>query len=87
MLKQSFQNISLQVAQWMRGTWFQTGWETLSELFKKQVQADVKQRKGDYDDIFDRLKNAVLEAALSEHRWDNKALDYLVILFGLFGNS
>ncbi|VDN38086.1 unnamed protein product [Gongylonema pulchrum] len=56
----------------------QTGWDTLSELFKQQVETDAKQRKAEGDEIFDRLKSAVLEAALNEHHWDSKAMDYLV---------
>ncbi|VDN04046.1 unnamed protein product [Thelazia callipaeda] len=56
----------------------QTGWEALSELFKKQMENDSAQLKNDDVQIFIGLKKAVLEAALSEHKWDDKAMDYLV---------
>ncbi|VDK19973.1 unnamed protein product [Anisakis simplex] len=60
----------------------QTGWETLSEVFREQVQSlDARaSRSGAHDPVFDRLKEAVLEAALSEHKWDAKALDYLRVI-------
>uniref|UniRef100_A0A0N5AQS6 Dynamin-like GTPase OPA1, mitochondrial n=1 Tax=Syphacia muris TaxID=451379 RepID=A0A0N5AQS6_9BILA len=56
----------------------QTGWETLTELLKQQLGND-KSRK-DHDPIFDRLKAAVFDAALKEHSWDSKALDYLRVI-------
>uniref|UniRef100_A0A915B1P8 Dynamin-like GTPase OPA1, mitochondrial n=1 Tax=Parascaris univalens TaxID=6257 RepID=A0A915B1P8_PARUN len=58
----------------------QAGWETLSEVFREQVESDVKNMRAGHDPIFDRLKAAVMEAALNEHKWDNKALDYLRVI-------
>ncbi|KAL3993981.1 Dynamin-like 120 kDa protein form S1 domain protein [Acanthocheilonema viteae] len=58
----------------------QTGWEILSELFRKQMEDDAKHRKDKDNDVFHRLKHAVLEAALSEHQWDSKAMDYLRVI-------
>ncbi|VDO32400.1 unnamed protein product [Brugia timori] len=58
----------------------QSGWEILSELFKKQLEDDAKHRKDEDSEIFDRLKHAVLEAALREHQWDSKAVDYLRVI-------
>lgn len=57
----------------------QTGWDTLAEVFRQQVESEEKQ-KGEHDPIFDRLKAAVLDAAMSEHLWDSKALDYLRVI-------
>ncbi|CAG9536395.1 unnamed protein product [Cercopithifilaria johnstoni] len=57
----------------------QTGWEILSELFRKQMD-DTKHRKDEDNEVFDRLKRAVLEAALNEHQWDGKAMDYLRVI-------
>lgn len=53
----------------------------MSELFRKQMEDDEKHRKDDDKEVFDRLKHAVLEAALNEHQWDSKAMDYLVISY------
>lgn len=43
------------------------------------MEDDAKHRKDKDNEVFDRLKCAVLEAALNEHQWDSKALDYLVL--------
>lgn len=58
----------------------QTGWETLSEVFKRQVDLENRSQKGTHDSLFDRLKAAVFEAAMKEHVWDSKALDYLRVI-------
>uniref|UniRef100_A0A915EGK1 Dynamin-like GTPase OPA1 C-terminal domain-containing protein n=1 Tax=Ditylenchus dipsaci TaxID=166011 RepID=A0A915EGK1_9BILA len=52
------------------------GWETLAQKFRDQIKGgDDKNEK-----IFEPLKNAVAEAAVEKHTWDNKALDYLRII-------
>ncbi|KHJ94355.1 hypothetical protein OESDEN_05711 [Oesophagostomum dentatum] len=53
------------------------GWETLQEVFSRQVKHDASSG-GDHDSIFDPLKEAVVQEAMSSHQWDSKALDYLV---------
>uniref|UniRef100_A0A8R1TKQ2 Dynamin-like GTPase OPA1, mitochondrial n=1 Tax=Onchocerca volvulus TaxID=6282 RepID=A0A8R1TKQ2_ONCVO len=58
----------------------QTGWEILSELFRKQMEDDAKHHKDEDNEVFDRLKHAVLTAALNEHQWDKKAMDYLRVI-------
>ncbi|MCP9261339.1 hypothetical protein DINM_004713 [Dirofilaria immitis] len=58
----------------------QTGWEILSELFRKQIDDDAKRHRDEDNEIFDRLKYAVLTAALNEHQWDSKAMDYLRVI-------
>ncbi|VDD90450.1 unnamed protein product [Enterobius vermicularis] len=55
----------------------QVGWETLSEVFRRQVSPE---QKGQKDAIFDRLKTAVFEAAMQDHSWDSKALGYLRVI-------
>uniref|UniRef100_A0A914VQK9 Dynamin-like GTPase OPA1, mitochondrial n=1 Tax=Plectus sambesii TaxID=2011161 RepID=A0A914VQK9_9BILA len=62
----------------LASTSVQVGWETLSELFQKQVETDAK--RSDHDALFDGLKSAVLAAAMERHKWDDKALDYLRVI-------
>ncbi|KAH7727140.1 dynamin-like protein [Aphelenchoides avenae] len=54
------------------------GWQTLSHVFRNQIEGST--RGHDHDPIFDPLKKAVTEAALNEHKWDTKALDYLRVI-------
>uniref|UniRef100_A0A7E5A114 Dynamin-like GTPase OPA1, mitochondrial n=1 Tax=Panagrellus redivivus TaxID=6233 RepID=A0A7E5A114_PANRE len=56
----------------------EVGWKTLSEAFRKQFENSANNR--DHDALFDKLKESVLEAALEEHKWDSKALDYLRVI-------
>ncbi|CAD6195783.1 unnamed protein product [Caenorhabditis auriculariae] len=56
-----------------------TGWETLREVFLRQIKQDVVARR-DHDPIFDPLKEAVIEEAMSTHQWDEKAMDYLRVI-------
>uniref|UniRef100_A0A1I7XDV7 dynamin GTPase n=1 Tax=Heterorhabditis bacteriophora TaxID=37862 RepID=A0A1I7XDV7_HETBA len=61
------------------GKSFLTGWNTLRDVFSRQVNQDAATRK-DHDVIFDPLKEAVIEEAVCSHNWDNKALDYLRVI-------
>uniref|UniRef100_A0A0K0DNH1 Mono(ADP-ribosyl)transferase n=1 Tax=Angiostrongylus cantonensis TaxID=6313 RepID=A0A0K0DNH1_ANGCA len=56
-----------------------SGWETLREVFIRKVKQDSTSRN-DHDTIFDPLKDAVIKEAISNHQWDNKALDYLRVI-------
>ncbi|VDM56851.1 unnamed protein product [Angiostrongylus costaricensis] len=56
-----------------------SGWETLREVFIRKVKQDCASRN-DHDAIFDPLKDAVIQEAISNHQWDNKALDYLRVI-------
>ena len=56
----------------------EVGWECLQEEFHKLMEA-AKKRK-DHDDIFDQLKAAVLESAISKHVWEDKAADVLKVI-------
>ncbi|TKR73121.1 hypothetical protein L596_020470 [Steinernema carpocapsae] len=47
------------------------GWQVLADVFKNKIDSENS------DDIFHKLKHAVWEAAMHEHKWDSKALDYL----------
>ncbi|KAL6734940.1 hypothetical protein Aduo_005427 [Ancylostoma duodenale] len=55
-----------------------SGWETLREVFSRQVNHDAS--RSDHDPIFDPLKEAVVQEAMSSHQWDSKALDYLRVI-------
>ncbi|CAJ0570306.1 unnamed protein product, partial [Mesorhabditis spiculigera] len=55
------------------------GWETLKEVFRRQIEKDDKLRR-DHDVIFDPLKTAVVNAACEEHHWDEKAIEYLRVI-------
>lgn len=55
---------------------FKVGWKSLSDVYKKQFENSNQNRN--HDELFEKLKVAVLDAALQEHKWDTKALDYLV---------
>lgn len=44
-------------------------------MFRRQIHGLEKNKQ---DNLFEPLKNAVIDAALTDHKWDKKALDYLV---------
>ena len=44
----------------------------------RQVEA-AKKRK-DHDDIFDQVKGAVVETAISKHVWEEKAAEVLKVI-------
>ena len=48
----------------------EVGWETLEQEFRKLID-DAKNSK-DHDDIFDNLKAAVVNEAMSRHQWEDK---------------
>ncbi|CAI5442290.1 unnamed protein product [Caenorhabditis angaria] len=56
-----------------------TGWETLREVFLRQINQDARTRR-DHDSVFDPLKEAVIEEAMGTHKWDEKAMDYLRVI-------
>ncbi|KAI1720349.1 dynamin family domain-containing protein [Ditylenchus destructor] len=57
----------------------QIGWETLSRVFRQHIEGADEKRKEE-NKIFEPLKNAVVETAIHEHKWDEKALDYLRVI-------
>ncbi|KAI1718417.1 dynamin family domain-containing protein [Ditylenchus destructor] len=57
----------------------QIGWETLSRVFRQHIEGADEKRKEEFK-IFEPLKNAVVETAVHEHKWDEKALDYLRVI-------
>ncbi|CAO4363923.1 unnamed protein product [Caenorhabditis nigoni] len=57
----------------------ETGWDTLKEVFFRQINQDARTRK-DHDPVFDPLKEAVIEEAMLTHGWDDKAMDYLRVI-------
>jgi len=56
----------------------EVGWECLQEEFHKLMEAAKK--KKDHDDIFDQVKAAVVENAVSKHMWEEKAADVLRVI-------
>lgn len=55
------------------------GWDTLHEEFS-QLLLKGKKKLGEDDEIFDKLKMAVIETCKTRHQWENKAEDSLVKL-------
>lgn len=53
----------------------EVGWETLEEQFRKLIE-DARNSK-DHDDIFDNLKSAVVNEAMSRHEWEDKVCKIL----------
>lgn len=54
------------------------GWECLKQEFEKFMsQARLNP---DHDDIFDSLKNAVVDEAMTRHTWEDKASDMLRVI-------
>uniref|UniRef100_A0A914LX08 Dynamin-like GTPase OPA1, mitochondrial n=1 Tax=Meloidogyne incognita TaxID=6306 RepID=A0A914LX08_MELIC len=69
----------------------QVGWETLSQIFRRQVEKGsgtisshtAKKQQRDHKksgELLTSLKNALVETALSQHKWEPKALDYLRVI-------
>jgi len=52
------------------------GWETLRDQFLVLMNKDAQSR--DHDTLFEPVKRAIVEHAMSQHVWDPKAVDYLV---------
>ena len=56
----------------------EVGWECLQDEFHKLM--DVAKKKKDHDDIFDQLKGAVVDTAVSKHVWEDKAAEVLKVI-------
>lgn len=56
----------------------EVGWDTLHEEFSSLLLHQKK--KGDDDDIFDKLKMSVLETCKRKHQWESKAEDSLRVI-------
>lgn len=54
------------------------GWETLRDQFLCLMRKDAQAR--DHDPLFDPVKNAAVDHAMSQHVWDPKAVDYLKVV-------
>ncbi|XP_008217592.1 dynamin-like 120 kDa protein, mitochondrial isoform X1 [Nasonia vitripennis] len=56
----------------------EAGWECLQQEFQKfMMQARLSP---DHDNIFDNLKNAVVEEAITRHTWEDKASEMLRVI-------
>ncbi|XP_057653010.1 dynamin-like 120 kDa protein, mitochondrial isoform X1 [Diorhabda carinulata] len=56
----------------------QSGWETLKSEFERFLQKAAE--APDHDDIFDQLKQAVVNEAMVRHTWENKAAEMLRVI-------
>jgi len=56
----------------------EAGWETLQELFNRLMQKSRQSK--DHDDIFDKLKEAVVNEAMDRHQWEDKAAEMLRVI-------
>ena len=56
----------------------EVGWETLQEQFNTLM--DKAQKSKDHDDIFDKLKEAVVREAMNRHIWEDKAAEMLRVI-------
>ena len=41
---------------------------------------EVAKKRKDHDDIFDQLKAAVIDTAVSKHEWEDKAAEVLKVI-------
>ena len=48
----------------------EVGWEALQEEFRQFL--DKAKNSKDHDDLFDNLKQAVVDEALARHTWEDK---------------
>ena len=55
----------------------QVGWDVLHQEFTRLVEKDIR-RNSELDDVFNKLKLAVIESSQGTHHWDNKAEESLV---------
>jgi len=56
----------------------EVGWECLQDEFHKLME--VAKKRKDHDDIFDQLKAAVIDTAVSKHVWEDKAAEVLKVI-------
>lgn len=66
--------VDIKLRQWADQTLPQksveAGWEALRYEFTQFVES--RKRSRDHDDIFDRLKQAVIDEAMARHKWEPK---------------
>ena len=63
----------------------QVGWDTLHEEFANLVEKEKKSKQ--HDEIFDKLKLAVIDYSKSTHNWDGKAEASLVSMTSAFSEE
>ncbi|XP_044017914.1 dynamin-like 120 kDa protein, mitochondrial isoform X2 [Aphidius gifuensis] len=56
----------------------ESGWECLKQEFQNFMNSAKKNQ--DHDDIFDNLKNAVVNEAMERHSWEDKASQMLRVI-------
>ncbi|XP_054272959.1 dynamin-like 120 kDa protein, mitochondrial isoform X2 [Macrosteles quadrilineatus] len=74
--------VDIKLSQWANQTLPQksveAGWEALRHEFTHFIES--RKRTKDYDDLFDRLKQAVIDEAMSRHKWEPKANEVLRVI-------
>ena len=60
---------------------YQVGWDVLHQEFANLAEKDKKKNPSEHDEVFNRLKLAVIEASKSTHNWESKAEESLVSVF------
>lgn len=50
----------------------EAGWEALRHEFTQFIEG--RKHSKDHDDVFDKLKEAVIDEAMSRHKWEPKVL-------------
>ncbi|XP_075213252.1 opa1 mitochondrial dynamin like GTPase isoform X2 [Lycorma delicatula] len=75
-------SVDIKLREWANQTLPQqsveAGWEVLRDEFTQFIERGKQDRN--YDDIFDLLKNAVMEDAMNRHVWESKANEVLRVI-------
>ncbi|XP_060586463.1 dynamin-like 120 kDa protein, mitochondrial isoform X2 [Ruditapes philippinarum] len=58
----------------------EVGWDVLHQEFALLAEKDKKKNPTEHDEVFNRLKLAVIEASKSTHNWENKAEESLRVM-------
>lgn len=66
---------------------YQVGWDVLHQEFAHLADRDSKKKVSEHDEVFNRLKHAVIEASKSTHHWDSKAEESLVSYLSIHANT
>ncbi|XP_076269985.1 opa1 mitochondrial dynamin like GTPase isoform X1 [Rhynchophorus ferrugineus] len=74
--------VDIKLRQWAESTLpaqsVESGWESLRSEFENFMQKASK--APEHDDIFDLLKQAVVNEAMKRHKWEDKASDMLRVI-------
>ncbi|XP_030761251.1 dynamin-like 120 kDa protein, mitochondrial isoform X2 [Sitophilus oryzae] len=75
-------SVDIKLRQWAESTLpsqsVESGWESLKSEFERFMQKASK--APEHDGIFDQLKQAVVNEAMTRHKWEDKASDMLRVI-------